>query len=141
MGLFTSSDYILAFDMIERNFFKISLPMPSGDVFLECLGGFLSVCIWRSTPIGIWVMKEYKVRSSWTVFKISNSIFEPIYFTKGGEIIGVNLYGRRLEKYKGELLEHCPSYHYEYYSLMYTESLLSLPSDSESEVASKDDQQ
>ncbi|KAL1338449.1 F-box/kelch-repeat protein At3g06240 [Arachis hypogaea] len=132
----TSSDSILAFDMIEREFFEIPLPEPLGKEFMSCclelLGGFLCLSVWReSKKTEIWVMKEYGVASSWTVYRIPKSNFDPLYFTKSDEIIGFPSLGG-LAKYdeKGELRECMENWNYEYHFWMYLESLLSLPSSS-----------
>ncbi|KHN46671.1 hypothetical protein glysoja_045669 [Glycine soja] len=75
------------------------------------MGGCLSVCCSSCGMTEIWVMKEYKVRSSWTMtflIHTSNRI-SPICTIKDGEILGSNCAGTgRLEKRndKGELLEH-----------------------------------
>ncbi|AES95212.2 hypothetical protein MtrunA17_Chr5g0406091 [Medicago truncatula] len=90
--------------------------------------------------VEIWVMKEYKVHSSWkktlvlSIDGISTKLFSPICSTKSGDIIGTED-GWRLVKYndKGQLIE------WHYYSssthgtevALYTESLLSLPGDNE----------
>jgi hypothetical protein len=92
--------------------------------------------------IDIWVMREYKVHSSWTktlVLSLDSNDIDIDYFSlicsaKNGDIIGSDN-GKRLVKYndKGELLEY-HSYSYNprgSQAAMYTESLLSLPGDSE----------
>jgi len=133
---------IVAFDLMERKLFQI--PLPDHDDFhyqssychLWVFGEFLSLCDvdYENYTTKIWVMKEYKVRSSWNKKLVlpRPDIF-PIYSTKNYDIIGTNFY--KLVKYndKGQLL----GYHYYRGNLesscvvMYTESLLSLPGDND----------
>jgi F-box interacting protein len=139
-----SVDVIVAFDLTERKL--LEMPLPDGDfvhVPINCdlwvSGEFLSLSAidYVSDTIELWVMKEYKVNSSWTktlVIHIDNvAYFSPMYFAKNGDIIGTN--GGNVVKYnyKGQLLDHRS------YSddpdgsqvVMYTESLLSLPGGAE----------
>ncbi|CAJ2654074.1 unnamed protein product [Trifolium pratense] len=102
---------IVAFDLMERKLLKIPLP-----------------------DVEIWVMKEYKVHSSWTMNVVIPIVaipyFSPIYSTKNGDIIGT-IGGTGLAKYNGigQLLGHCSFCDDPLGSqvVMYTESLLSLP--------------
>jgi hypothetical protein len=136
---------IVAFDLMERKLFEMPLP---NDVDHRALvhsglwvfGEFLS--IWAmdydndndNDTVEIWVMKEYKVHSSWTktlvlsVDAIPDHYFQPIHSTKIGDIIGRNR-GTRLVKYndKGQLLRHRSFCNSPSEVVMYTESLLSLP--------------
>ncbi|AES91736.1 hypothetical protein MtrunA17_Chr4g0066411 [Medicago truncatula] len=99
---------------------------------------FLSVWAMERATVEIWVMKEYKVHSSWTktlVLSISGiPYFSPICCTKSGHIIGTDGYNR-LMKYddKGRLFERHTHFKDKNYHrsrvAMYTESLLSLPID------------
>lgn len=84
-------------------------------------------------------MKEYKVESSWTkvfIVPIHQALsidFSPLCFTKYGEVVG--LFGiKKVAKLndKAELLEDRTYFEYKRILnvAMYTESLLSLPSDS-----------
>jgi F-box interacting protein len=143
-------DVIVAFDLMERKLFEMPVPNDfdkKAFLFdgLWVFGEFLS--LWAMDNVNdttvIWVMKEYKMHSSWTktlvlsVDAIPNHFFQPIYSTKNGDIIGRNL-GTRLVKYndKGQLLwqrSFCKS-PYEigmYTVVIYTESLLSLLGDNE----------
>jgi len=137
-------DVIIAFDLTERTLLEMSFPdgfgLDSEYSHLWVFGEFLSLSAMDhiNSRVEIWVMKEYKVHSSWTK-TLNLSIdgipyFSPICSTKIGDIIGTND-ETELLKYndKGQLLERnsfwdgpCPIG-----SLvtMYTESLLSLPSD------------
>jgi F-box interacting protein len=132
---------IIAFDLTERKLLEIPFPYGfrhySKDICLWVFGEFLGLCAMRDGIVEIWVMKEYKVQSSWTktfVFPIDGiPYFSPIYSTKNGDIIGT-IRGTGLVKYnsKGQLLEnrsYCDDPRGSQV-VMYTESLLSLPDDS-----------
>ncbi|XP_045831787.1 F-box only protein 8-like [Trifolium pratense] len=144
---------IVAFDLTERNFLEIYLPddleiyLPDDPEYepLECnlwvFGECLSVWTMRDDIVEIWVMKEYNVHSSWTktlVFSIDvipTRCFSPACCTKSGDIIGRDL-DNGLVKFdnKGQLLEHSSYFkgeHRESRVAMYTESLFSLPGNSE----------
>jgi len=135
---------ILAFDLTERKL----LDMPFLDGFghkiencdLWVFGEFLSLWAmdYGKRRVEIWVMKEYKVHSSWTkalflpIDGTPSRYFKPICSTKCGDIVATN--GKNgLLKYndEGQLLEH-ESYWFDqletgFQVTMYTESLLSLP--------------
>jgi len=139
-----SMDVIVAFDLMERKLLEMSLPddfhHDPTNFDLWVFKEFLSLwAIWDGT-VEIWVMKEYKVCSSWTktlvlsIDGISTKYFFPICSTISGDIIGTDG-GTELVKYddKGQLLEH-RSYYNDARGTrvaMYTESLLSLPGDNE----------
>ena len=85
-------------------------------------------------------MKEYKVQSSWTKTLVLTT-YDTIHnvalvcCTKSGDIVGTD-YRTGWVRYddKGEFLEHiyyCIDSRNEFRLAMYTESLLSLPSDNE----------
>ncbi|MCI21165.1 F-box/kelch-repeat protein, partial [Trifolium medium] len=88
--------------------------------------------------IEIWVMKEYKVHSSWTkthvlpTDAIPNKYFSPLSSTKSSDIVGTDgLTGFVKYNDQGQLLGHhsyCDD-PYGSHVAMYTESLLSLPGD------------
>ncbi|XP_003609541.3 F-box/kelch-repeat protein At3g23880 [Medicago truncatula] len=121
-----SMNVIVAFDLIERKLLDISLPddlfwrgLPGDfeheptDCDLWVFGELLSVWTRQNDIVEIWVMKEYKVHSSWTktlVFSIDvipTHYFAPICCTKIGDIIGTD--GEvGLVKYdeKGQFLEY-----------------------------------
>lgn len=136
---------IIAFDMIHNRLSEIPLfdhftsqryRLYSFGVMGECL----SVCcsVRGRTNAEIWMMKEYKVQSSWTqcvvvpFYNFLNDHFCPICTTKNGEIFGSNS-GGRLEKrnHKGELLEFLnfggggELFCFNLQSAVYRESLLS----------------
>ncbi|XLR21233.1 hypothetical protein S83_049145 [Arachis hypogaea] len=113
-------DAILIFDLKERTFSRISAPgqlLISKCLFpcLALLGDCLSLYChnYSSHTTEIWVMKEYKVHSSWTLFQIPCKTFQPLCLSSNGDIIGK---GHPFSDQKGA-------------DAVYTESLLSLPSD------------
>jgi F-box interacting protein len=132
---------IVAFDLMERKLFEIPLPdhdfhYQSSYCHLWVFGEFLSIwdADYENYRTKIWVMKEYKVCSSWNKKLVlpRPDIF-PIYSTKNYDIIGANFY--KLVKYnnKGQLLGY---HHYRgkletFHVVMYTESLLSLPGEND----------
>ncbi|KAL2329780.1 hypothetical protein Fmac_017361 [Flemingia macrophylla] len=109
---------------------------------LRAMGRFLNVScsVQGCAEDEIWVMKEYKVQSSWTKFitipkyEIRCNRFSPICVTKDGRILGSNIAGR-LEELddKGNVLEVFIYGGYErlfcinLQSAIYRESLLSIP--------------
>ncbi|KAK2417298.1 F-box/kelch-repeat protein [Trifolium repens] len=136
---------IVAFDLMKRKL----LEMPFPDQFdleiayykgLWVFKEYLSLCAMNkiNDTVEIWVMKEYKVHSSWTKTHvlptdgIPNNLFFPLCSTKSGDIVGVD-YHNRLVKYNDErpLLGH-RSYRNNpdvFQMAVYTECLLSLPGD------------
>nr|KYP58174.1 F-box/kelch-repeat protein At3g06240 family [Cajanus cajan] len=134
---------IAAFDLTERSLSHIPLPLnfehhDFNPSFLRILGGSLNLCSLGRDSLEIWMMKEYKVKSSWTktvvmpIDALPTGLFFPICYTKSGDIVGTNA-GARLTKcdVNGVLLEH------RFYRTgssgskvaVYKESLLSLPCD------------
>jgi F-box interacting protein len=136
-------DVIVAFDLTERQLFDVYLPDEYTDTLDYCsLWVFGELLSFSAIDYGnnrdeIWVMKEYKVHSSWTktlvlsIGSTPNESFSPLCCTKGGDIIGTD-HDTGLVKYddKGQLLEY-HSYSHEFEVAVYTESLLSLPIESE----------
>jgi hypothetical protein len=140
-------DVIIAFDLMEKKLLEMSLPdnfdhePPEYDLWV--FGEFLSLWAmdYDNDTVEIWVMKEYKVHSSWIkthvlhVNGIPTQYFTPICSTKSGNIFGTDYTARRLVMYnnKGKLRKH-----ESYYGgplgppghdvTTYTKSLLSLPS-------------
>jgi len=57
------------------------------------MGGCLSVCCWAQEceTIDIWVMKEYKVQSSWTKFILKSSKINYI-MRKNSALTYINMY-------------------------------------------------
>ncbi|KAG4380386.1 hypothetical protein AAZX31_16G148100 [Glycine max] len=142
---------VVVFDLMERSFSEIPLPVDFDIEYfydynfcqLGILGECLSICVvgyYCSTEI--WVMKEYKVQSSWTktivvcVDDIPNRYFSQVCCTKSGDIVGITgTTGLVKCNDKGQLQEH-RSYcngPKGYQVTVYTESLLSLPSGSKLE--------
>ncbi|XP_054786491.1 F-box/kelch-repeat protein At3g23880-like isoform X2 [Prosopis cineraria] len=139
----TSVELILAFNVIQRKLVEIPLP---GDffetlefVFLGTLGGYLSLYVVDDDLNGgeIWLMKEYGTKSSWTKsmvvsVEIPCDFLFPICLTESCEIVGSD--GRNgIVKCneKGQVLER-GDYNYQMFeqnTVVYTESLLSLPCD------------
>ncbi|GAU47480.1 hypothetical protein TSUD_265520 [Trifolium subterraneum] len=133
---------ILAFDLMDRKLFEIPLPdyfhhesiMPYG---LWVFGEFLG--LWAKhydSTVETWVMKEYKLNSSWTkTFVLPRNsnpnlylYFSPIFSTDNGDIIGT-MRGTGLVKLndKGQQLQHCSFSNSLSDIVVYTKSLLSLP--------------
>ncbi|PNY17036.1 F-box/kelch-repeat protein [Trifolium pratense] len=134
---------IVAFDLMKRKLFYMNFPDEFEHQLNHCglwvFREFLSIWTWNyDNDVEIWVMKEYKVHSSWTkthvlpIDAIPTKDFYPLTSTKSGDIVGID-YHTGLLKYndEGQLLGHS-SYCNNQYGLqvaMYTESLLSLPGD------------
>ncbi|XP_057435571.1 uncharacterized protein LOC130728210 isoform X1 [Lotus japonicus] len=107
---------------------------------LREMAGCLALCYSAYGEMAeMWIMKEYKVQSSWTKIVFSthdeSPCFFPICFTKCGDVFGSDEFGRLLRlNDKGKLLPVYPwdwSWESRYrllYSRMYTASILSLPS-------------
>ncbi|XP_027331899.1 F-box/kelch-repeat protein At3g23880-like [Abrus precatorius] len=139
-----SENVILAFDLMERRFSDISLPVDFEYDLNFCdlwvLDGFLSLWVMEEDATVIWVMEEYKVQSSWTrtivvsINAIPTQYFSPICYSKSGDIIGIDgSTGLVKCNDRGQLLEHCTfgdNVHGRDVA-MYTESLLPLPGESE----------
>ncbi|XP_057453080.1 F-box/kelch-repeat protein At3g23880-like [Lotus japonicus] len=134
----TNLPVIIVLHLLDKSFSEISLPTEFAahdltalkEYHLRELGGCLSVCYSsgrgqnyspeRLWVVGdgcdgaeIWVMKEYKVQSSWTkAFVMTDcdipcKYFYPICFIEGGGVVGSNGNGRLMKfNAKGELLEH-----------------------------------
>ncbi|XP_057455222.1 putative F-box protein At3g16210 [Lotus japonicus] len=147
-----SCDYdcvIIAFDLIGRSLFEI--PLPYGihtedieGVHLRVMGDCLCLCNPNSSDRAmaeIWMMKEYKVHSSWTksfvlpTDNIPRNFFLPMCFTKSEGLFGSNCSGSLVKfNSEGVLTEHaaCRSKSFKLDLLefaVYRESLLSLPGD------------
>ncbi|KAK2412173.1 F-box/kelch-repeat protein [Trifolium repens] len=134
----SSVKVIVAFDLMERKLLEINIPTGFNNHYIEefdlwVYGEFLSIWVMRNSIVEIWVMKEYKVGSSWAKTLVlpigAIPYFSPIYSTKNGDIFGT-IGGTGLVKYngKGQLLGHCSYCDDPRGSqvVMYTESLLSL---------------
>ncbi|XP_058731586.1 F-box/kelch-repeat protein At3g06240-like isoform X2 [Vicia villosa] len=140
------SDVIVAFDLVEKKLSHMHLPHPLQCGGLWLYGDYLSVYTKNDTDdeVEIWVMKEYKVNSSWTlVLTIDLSVcpnvaFSPLCCTKSGDIIGASERDR-LVKYdkNGQFLElhSYPKYDLICKMTMYIDSLLLLPGDGDNKQA------
>jgi F-box interacting protein len=135
---------IVTFGLKERKFEEMHFPDDYISIYDPCIDGlwvfgeFLIVWDPRYSTIEIWVMKEYKMHSSWTKIVLPTAglrdeYFVPLCSTKSGDIIGTDD-GKRLVKYndRGELLDHsyC-NYPCGFQAGTYIESLFSLPADNE----------
>ncbi|XP_057762183.1 F-box protein CPR1-like isoform X1 [Arachis stenosperma] len=146
---------ILIFDLKERSFSIISMPeQVMGYIFgthLVLLGGCLALYSNDPKKTNIWVMKEYKVHSSWTFYQIPRGDVAPLCLSNGSDIVAqdsvllpIDPY-LRLAKYnvRGELLQHRISYDHHLAHvkarpismssrtsyIVYTESLVPVPSE------------
>jgi len=99
---------IAAFDLMEKKLLEIRLPDDYDTIHTSCrlwaFGEFLSRWGYNDGKVEIWVMKEYKVHLFWTktlvlqLDVIPTRCFPPIWFTKSGDIIGIDG-SARLMKY------------------------------------------
>ncbi|XP_057455495.1 F-box/kelch-repeat protein At3g23880-like, partial [Lotus japonicus] len=139
-------DVVIAYDLVEKSLSDIPLSselaaeLTEKVCYLRVLGECLSLCYTGASgeTAEIWVMKEYKVQSSWTkafvttVCDIPRRRFYPICFIEGGGVVGSNGHGRLLKfNAKGKLLDHLKyggeRRHPQKYFEMYSESLLYFP--------------
>ncbi|XP_057436182.1 F-box protein CPR1-like [Lotus japonicus] len=156
----TQLDVIVAFDLVDRRLSEIPVSdtlakkLEDDQYFLRVIGECLSLYCPGNMDIKaeIWMMKEYKVQSSWSkmfVFSTCNiprNFFFPIWLIKRGEICGSNGSGRlMILNDKGWLLDQCtfsPEPDQGQYMQadcgLYRESLISLPNDSEEEASEGD---
>ncbi|KAG4941790.1 hypothetical protein JHK87_045661 [Glycine soja] len=142
---------IISFDVTERGLFEIPLPPDfavkdqisvENQIYdLRVMEGCLCLCVAKmGCGTTIWMMKEYKVQSSWTklIVPIYNQchpflpVFYPICSTKKDEFLGSNHKTLVKLNKKGDLLEHQARWHYMDCTILvhcgvYRESLLSLP--------------
>ncbi|XP_052116837.1 uncharacterized protein LOC127746740 [Arachis duranensis] len=146
----------LIFDLKERSFSTISMPeqvMGYHDpTHLGLLGGCLALYCYRceGDKTNIWVMKEYKVHSSWTFYEISRGPFVPLCSSNESDIVALyessSTLSLNFAKYntRGELLQHkyfdyphLEHFKYRYHQwskygtsyTVYTESLVPVPSE------------
>ncbi|GAU41597.1 hypothetical protein TSUD_196660 [Trifolium subterraneum] len=135
-----SVNLVVAFDLMERKLLEMSLPDDFDHEPTFCdlwvFGDFFSLWAMGDGIVEIWVMKEYRVHSSWAktlvlpIDGIPTWYFSPLCCTKSGHIVGTDgVTG--LAKYddKGQLLQHRSYCNGRSGSqvIMYTESLLSPP--------------
>ncbi|XLT92620.1 hypothetical protein HN873_014295 [Arachis hypogaea] len=141
-------DAILIFDLKERSFSTMSEPELACSYDYESypglalLGGCLALYYHSrdSCSTDIWVMKEYKVHSSWNLYQIPFLFFQPLCLFNNGGIIGEIILSDKIKKIKflmynvgEELLPRvkylCCGLNIGATEVMYTESLLPLPRD------------
>ncbi|XP_057757653.1 F-box/kelch-repeat protein At3g23880-like [Arachis stenosperma] len=144
---------ILIFDLKERSFSTISMPEQVmgylNPTHLVLLGGCLALYSYDRDKTNIWVMKEYKVHSSWTFYQISRGQSAPLCLSNGSDIVALDIStytNLRFVKYnaRGELLRlnYFDYPHLQHFKFgchifsnygtsytVYTESLVPLPSD------------
>lgn len=138
-----SMNVVVVFDLTERSFSEIFFSVEILDCDFDfcdlgVLGDSLSISFveWNHS-VEIWVMKEYRVQSSWTKTIVvsaenipSGMYFFPVCYTKGDDIFGTDG-STGLAKYNdnGELQEHRSYCNGSYGSqvAVYTESLLPFP--------------
>ncbi|XP_061372586.1 F-box/kelch-repeat protein At3g23880-like [Gastrolobium bilobum] len=111
---------ILSFDLKERSLSEIPLPLEftNESLFEICCLVVIEGCLSLCSPAGqngalvCWVMKEYKVQSSWTMSIFKSNCYTgcdpplPICFTEGGGIVGSFASGKLMKlDDKRELLE------------------------------------
>ncbi|KAK2368817.1 hypothetical protein QL285_081984 [Trifolium repens] len=110
-------DFIVAFDLMERKLLEMNLPHEFDHELHSCgvwvFQEFLSLWAMEYVydydyyTLEIWVMKEYKVHSSWTKTRvlltdsIPSKYFSPRTCTKGGDIFGLDSCARFV-KYNDE---------------------------------------
>ena len=127
---------VVAFDLTKRSFSEIPVPeqvVRYSPSYLVVLGGCLALYLYNDDDkTEIWVMTEYKVQSSWTLYEISSIFFEPMCLSRGGDIIGFDG-PRGFAKYnvKGELLKHYAHFASLPRYIIYSESSLPVPNDSD----------
>ncbi|XP_057756620.1 uncharacterized protein LOC130975921 [Arachis stenosperma] len=124
----------------ERSFSKISVPIERDlcKPRLVLLGGCLALYVYEENTTEIWVMKEYKVQSSWTLYEIPLGSFKPMCLSANGDIIGrcypsdgeIEFY---IYNVRGEPLKHVqyvlygePSNHMR--SVVHVDCLMAVPS-------------
>ncbi|XP_057753323.1 F-box protein CPR1-like isoform X2 [Arachis stenosperma] len=150
-------DYsILIFDLKEKSFSTISMPEQVmcylKPTRLALLGGCLALYSYEYGKTNIWVMKEYKVHSSWTFYQISRGECVPLCLSNGSDIVALDPapistytdlrfveYNARGELRRINYFDYPHLQHFKYSShglsnsgtnyTVYTESLVSLPSD------------
>ncbi|QHO32468.1 F-box protein CPR1-like [Arachis hypogaea] len=82
---------ILIFDLKERSFSKIEVVAIGRVLFrpgFVLVGGCLALYLYEENTTEIWVIKEYKVQSSWTLYEIPLKYFKPLCLSANGDIIG-----------------------------------------------------
>ncbi|MED6207225.1 hypothetical protein PIB30_033819 [Stylosanthes scabra] len=126
---------IVAFDTVTKTLSMIPLPYPqhTHEWKLSLLGGrgYFGIFMMNKIIPEIWVMKEYKVESSWTKLNIVLPCmnFNPLCFTESDEVVG-RKDKKQIVKFRGKrVFGKCGliSCDKDPIVVMFTESLLSLP--------------
>ncbi|KAL4322751.1 hypothetical protein HN51_067906 [Arachis hypogaea] len=144
LAIHTGSDdehsfVIVAFDIATKTLSMFPLPYPQDtrncELSLMGGGGCFGMWIMNNTAPEIWVMKEYKVESSWTKLNIVLPLYRgviPLCFADSGdEVVCRRGNNRELMKLSNNqawgrcVLNPCDN---DPILVMFTESLLSLPS-------------
>ncbi|XP_057426266.1 F-box protein CPR1-like [Lotus japonicus] len=146
----TQLHVVLAFDLIHRSLFEIPLSpdltteLTQKQYHLNVMGGYLCLCYQgrddKCENAQIWMMKEYKVPSSWTksfvlrfaIISYKYIQFYPICFTRCGGLFGSSGYGGLMKFNDKVHIDEWRTY-FPYNDFvsphdLYRESLLSLPS-------------
>ncbi|CAB4263078.1 unnamed protein product [Prunus armeniaca] len=105
----SSRHLVCAFHVETEQFQELPLPPPSYDLDktyfkLGVLNGWLSVILNLNGDISVWVMKDYKMKESWTkehefkdpVGSFGTSILK---FTKEGQVLGLNYDDHSMQAY------------------------------------------
>ncbi|KAG5001243.1 hypothetical protein JHK87_022315 [Glycine soja] len=139
---------IIAFDLIQRSFSEIPLfnHLTTENYHvcrLRVVGGCLCLMVRGCEAAEIWVMKEYKMQSSWTKSTVIPTFdFYPICAAEDGGIFGSNCEGLVKHDDNGELFDyHISAEGQRLYCAnpaMYQESLLSLPCANRNETREDD---
>lgn len=139
---------IIAFDLIQRSFSEIPLfnHLTTENYHvcrLRVVGGCLCLMVLGREAAEIWVMKEYKMQSSWTKSTVIPTFdFYPICAAEDGGIFGSNCEGLVKHDDNGELFDyHISAEGQRLYCAnpaMYQESLLSLPCANRNETREDD---
>ncbi|XLU99449.1 hypothetical protein S245_013789 [Arachis hypogaea] len=146
--VYNGSDYpqgivIVAFDIATKTLSVIPLPYlldpNEWELSLVGEGGFFGICMMDHIWQHIWVMKEYKVQSSWIlkmdILYPSDNTMIPLCFTKSGDVVWMNRIIKDLVKFEklGGNEEELEEFKLDFCDkdtvlVMFNESLLSLPS-------------
>ncbi|XLR21204.1 hypothetical protein S83_049116 [Arachis hypogaea] len=137
-----NDDKILVFDITKKRFSVISKPekdVISYHAKMMVLGGCLALYFTVKSSIHgkIWIMKEYKVHKSWTLYKNPKGLFQPLCVSSDGNLVGLSG-NSSLMKARANVereLSYASGVHVGYHtyedhkSIMYTQSFMPLPSE------------
>ncbi|XP_015961707.1 F-box/kelch-repeat protein At3g06240-like [Arachis duranensis] len=147
LAVYNGSDYprgivIVAFDIATKTLSMIPLPYPQDpsqwELSLVGGAGFFGICMLNEFWPYIFVMKEYKVESSWILIDMllpSDNTMIPLCFTQSGDVVWMNRINKDLIKFGklGSNEEELQEFKLDFCDkdtvlVMFNESLLSLPS-------------